>query len=136
MSSDCALAKSNPFEIYQGESAVADIEALGLSAYYSAVSIVVEKGSVFNTLSLTFGKGGSFTGKIIPPNLAAGTYKGTAVFSASPSSYVGQQIIALATQVKGVNTINFATPNAVIGTVISAALEVDCCGGLFSASAS
>lgn len=136
MSSDCALAKSNPFEMYQRETAIADIEASGLPAYQSAVSIVVEKGSIFNTLSLTFEKGGSFSGKIIPPNLAAGTYKGIAIFSASPSSYVGQQIIALATQVKGVNTINFATPNAVIGTVTSAALEVDCSGGLFSASAS
>ena len=138
MSSDCAFSKSNPFEKYQGDTAGSAPDDEGVSIY--SVSITVTNGAFSDSMAIaftnSFGKpAGSFSGMLIPSNLAAGTYAGTAVLAGTVASYAGQQIIALATQVGGANTINFATASALVGSVTSAKLDVSCSAGLFDAKA-
>ena len=138
MTTDCTLTKSNPFQDYQGETIPAEVEAAGGAIY--SVSITVTNGTFSDNLTLTFTTltnkpAGTFKGILIPSSLTAGTYPGNAIFAGTVASYADQQIIALAAQVGGVNTINFATPNAIIGSVTSSKLDVSCSGGLFQATA-
>lgn len=138
MSSDCAFSKSNPFEQYQAKASSPDPEDLTYSIY--TVSITVSDGPFYDSVTMSFTSllqkpAGTFSGILIPSSLTAGTYSGNAAFIGTVSSYVGQQIIALATQAAGLNTINFVTPSAVIGSVTSTELDVSCSAGLFQAKA-